>query len=431
MKATSSRKIMHAKLVLMVAAVAVVGISLEHLTYAASGSLTFSPSSGSYSVGSTFTVAVQENSGPDPANTVDAVVTFPASLQFVSDTTVGPFSFNPVSSDTASGNSVHITRAQLGTSSTGAQTLTTITFKVVSAGSAAVGFGTGSDILSATNSSNLLTNSPGATYTLSTPVNPPPPPSPTPTPAPTPAAPASSGNSKGTSISVKGSGSAAASSGGSAVTVPNNGSVAVNTPVSVEPATIQSDGVTKVEYYLGGKLVDTETKPPYKFNINTAKLKNGSYNLASKTYYTNGTTKQATQHLIVRNAAARTKSSLWLYFLVIGVVILIVLGINFIGPSTGDPFRRLFKRYTLPPLSPDAGGSGPVVGSGSGGSRINTGPLAAVPPVSGAAPTVATPGISIAPGSSPASQPVNTPINRLQPAAHPQPGTVFSPSKDS
>ena len=447
MKTVITRFITRTKLplaVLIIAVIAIAGFSSQHSSYAASGGLAFSPSSGSYNVGDTFNVAVQESG--TAATTVQATVQFPSSLQFVSDTTVAPFSFNPNGNDTANNNSITITRSQLGGSSTG--TVTTITFKVLSAGSAALSFAASpnSYILPpgvTSISGSALTIASSASFTLNTPSAPAPAPAPTPAPAPapTPAPAPVTTNPKGTSINVapKGSGSGSGSSGGgsttSAVTVPDNGSVAVSTPVTVEPTTIQSDGVKKIAYYLGGKLVDTETKPPYKYNINTAKLKNGSYNLVSKTYYTNGTTKEATQHLVVKNAAAHTKSSLWLYFLAIGLVILIVLGINFVGPSTGDPFRKLFKRYTLPPLSPDANGNGPDV-------DIHAGPL---PPVPGA-PTVIMPGssagevappahdghvLSVKPDTPAAGQPGNTAIHHLQPPERPAPGTVFPPSKDS
>ena len=399
---------------MVMAVVAGAGFSLWHATYAATGSLTFSPSSASYNVGDTFTVAVQENSGTDPANTVDAVVKFPSSLQFVSDTTVAPFNFNPASTDTASGGSVTITRAQLGTSSTGAQTVTTITFKVLSAGSAAVSFNAGSDILSANDGSNLLVNSPGATYTLNTPVTPPPPPPPPPppSPSPTPAPAPGSGSSKGGSVSVTktGSGSSGSSSGGAApVNVPNNGSVSTNTPVTVQPATVQTDGVTKVEYYLGGKLVDTETKAPYKYNIDTSKLKNGTYNLVSKTYYDNGSVKQTTQHLVVKNTAEHTSNLTWLYLLIVGIILLLGLGVNFIGPAAGGPFRRLFGGHFGGP-SPAGWPTGSVTSGGGGPTHS---------PASFAAPL------------NPSEPSLDSRLSHLASPHGPKPGTIFRPHDQS
>jgi len=370
MKIRLNKLMLAAKVLLVITTVITTGVSLDHLTYAATGSLTFSPASGSYTVGNTFTVDVQENSGTDAVNTVDAYVTFPSNLlQFVSDTTVAPFNTNPVGSDTANGGNLTITRSQLGTSSKSGQTVTTITFKVLAAGTATVGFNSGSsDILTAVvPATNVLTSSPSASFTLSNPV--------------TggggggssgggggttsgggstssgsgaaPAAKAPSTASKSTSVSVTPSTSKSTPTGAGSVTVPDNGNVAVSKPVSVQPATVQTDGVKKVDYYLNNKLVDTETSSPYKYNIDTTKLKNGTYKLVSKTYYTNGTTKQATQHLVVNNVATHT--STWIYLLIVSVIILLIVGVNLFGPTDG-PFRHLFRHNPQLPLSHVGGG---------------------------------------------------------------------------
>lgn len=297
---------------LIVAVVALVGVGLTHLTFAATGSLTFTPSSGSYNVGDTINVTLVENSGTDPADTIDAFVTFPASLlQFIGDTTVAPFSLNPSGTDTASGGSVQVTRAQLGTTSTGQQTVSVLSFKVLAAGSATVGFNAGNSKIWA-NGSNVLTSSPSATFTL--------------------VAPATGGGTTGggttgggtTGGGTTGGGTTVPSTGTTTTTtnntsvnvgtkgttgvkVPNGGSVAVSSDVTVQPTTQQTEGVIKVEYYLGDKLVDTETKAPYAYNIATSTLKNGKYELKTKTYYENGTTKESTQHVEITKAASKTK----------------------------------------------------------------------------------------------------------------------------
>ena len=294
--------------VLIIAVVVVAGVGLTHLTFAATGSLTFTPSSGSFNVGDTFNVTLVENSGSDPADTIDAFVTFPTSLlQFVGDTTVAPFSLNPSGTDTASGGTVQITRAQLGTTSTGQQTVSVLSFKVLAAGSATVGFNAGNSKIWA-NGSDVLTSSPSATFTL--------------------VAPATGGGTTGGGTtgggSTSGGGSVVPSSGTTTTTtnntsvnvgtkgttgvkVPNGGSVAVSSDVTVQPTTQQTEGVTKVEYYLGDKLVATETKAPYAYNIQTSTLKNGKYDLKTKTYYDNGTTKESTQHVEITKAASKTK----------------------------------------------------------------------------------------------------------------------------
>src|SRR5665213_2866184 len=116
------------KLLAIVAVVAVAGASLNHLTYAATGSLTLSPNSGSYNVGSSFNVILTENSGTDQALSVDALISFPSDkLTFTGDTTVGPFTSNPGGTDTATNGSLEVFRGNLsGSLTTGSQTVTVL-----------------------------------------------------------------------------------------------------------------------------------------------------------------------------------------------------------------------------------------------------------------------------------------------------------------
>jgi hypothetical protein len=353
------------------AAVVLIGVSFSHLTYAASGSLSLNPSSGSATVGSSLTVTIHENSSSDAAVGVDAYVNYSSNLQFVSATTTAPFNIAPP--DSASGGTVEVVRGYAGgTPPTGDQVVSVLTFNVLSAGTGTISFNNSkSSISPASGSGNLLVTSSGGSYTLSA--------------ASSsgsggssnttttggssnaaPAAPAAS-TAKGTSVSVtpsttKSSGSKTSGGGSTAapITVPNNGSVAVDTPVSVQPATVQTDGVKKVEYYLGGKLVDTETKAPYKYSIDTASLKNGSYKLVSKTYYSNGMTKQSSQNILVRNTQG---SRLWLYLLVAGLVALAIAGINLVD-SGGGPFRYLLGGLHHPASTGPSLGNGWVVGDG-------------------------------------------------------------------
>ncbi len=406
MKRIMKRSSNYAKLGLIVLVVAVAGLSLSHITFAATGSLTFSPGSGSHNVGDTFTVTVIENSGTDSAVSVKAIVDYPASLlRFDGDTVVAPFTFNPASTDTASGGVISIQRASLsGTGYTGAQTVSTMTFTVLAAGTATLSFENSSVIADYNTGNNVLVSKPSATYTLSVP----PPASPvisafTATPSSvssggtsvlawassnvvsggcsipstsvtagdpsgsltTPALTSSttytltcknSANvptSKAVTVSVTtpppgGSGSGSGSSGSTKstsvkvgdVTVPNNGNVAVSTPVGVQPATIQTEGVSKVEYYLNGKLVDTETKPPFTYKVDTTKLDNGTYKLTSKTFFSNGSTKQTTQNLQVKNTAKKSNTagiglSLFILAAIIGGIILIQRHRGRLQPSYG------------------------------------------------------------------------------------------------
>lgn len=300
---TRNKFIRGAQAVVVIAAVAVLMAGYAKLTYAATGSLTLTPSTGSGTVGSTLTVTLHENSGSDAAIGVDTVINYPSNLlQFVSASTIAPFSVAPP--DSTSAGSVQLVRGAYS-GVTGDQVVSVLTFNVVAAGSATLSFGT-SSISPATGSGNLLTANPSSTYTLSEPAGSgtgsgsgggstgggttPPPATPS----------TGSGTPKGTSVNVT-------PAGGSAVTVPNNGAVAVTAnDTTVQPTTVQTEGVKKVEYYLGTKLVDTETKAPYSYNVATGKLKNGTYDLITKTYYENGSVKQSTQHLVIKNAAKKS-----------------------------------------------------------------------------------------------------------------------------
>jgi len=307
----------------LVVGVVAIGVLLTQLTFAANGSLTLSPSSGNANVGSNLVVTLHENSGSDEAIGVDAVINFPSSrLQFLSATTVAPFTVAPP--DSASGGTVQITRGSYS-GQTGDKVVSVITFKVLSAGVAAVTFNSSQSRISPANGSiNLLTNSPGASFNLSqpsTPVPSTPPTTTSPSTSPSPATSPTPVNTKSSSVTIT-----TKSNSGSSTTVPDNGSVAVSESVNVEPTTLQPEGVKKIEYYLDGELVATKDREPYKYAIDTTQLKNGTYNLESKTYYTNGSTKKATQKLLVNNASAK-RSNVGVGYAMIG---LLVVGAAFI-----------------------------------------------------------------------------------------------------
>ena len=86
--------------------------------------------------------------------------------------------------------------------------------------------------------------------------------------------------------------------------------VASGTNVEVAPAVDSSDfdNVTKVEYYIDGKLVDTASAAPFTYKVDTGKLASGAHKLVSKVYYKDGTTKSTTQTLNVKNTAKKANS---------------------------------------------------------------------------------------------------------------------------
>lgn len=128
--------------------------------------LYLSPATGSHATGGTFTVQIRENSGGSPVNSVQANLTYPQTLlQFVStDLTGGAF---PTSAENTGGSgSINLGVALLASSVTGDQLVGTITFKVLSAGTASVDFTTGSGVASYISNTNICQTETGATFTL-------------------------------------------------------------------------------------------------------------------------------------------------------------------------------------------------------------------------------------------------------------------------
>jgi hypothetical protein len=377
-KLSISKRRAAVNLVLVFALMVAVGLGVRNnASYATScsgDSLNFSPATGSYKVGDTINLNIQVNSS-DGVNAVESPITYPSSeLQYNSDTTASPYSENPNNTDSGSGGALNIERADLGGSTTGTQTITTVSFTVTSvgSGSATIAFNDSSaSIVSASTNQNVMpsgncaSSSPTATFSLAA------------------ASTGSGGGTGGTGGSTGSSGGGAnpapaptktntksssvvvtpsSSAGTTGVNVPSNTSVAVTKPVSVEPATVDTNGVIKVEYFLKGKLVDTETKAPYKYNINVNNYKNGTYQLVSKTFYTNGLVKQTSQNLIIKNSADH--SSIIIYLIVICIIVLIIIGANIFGPTIGDHLNHLLGHNNPPLGTIGAGQSNVVIGGG-------------------------------------------------------------------
>lgn len=71
------------------------------------------------------------------------------------------------------------------------------------------------------------------------------------------------------------------------VTSPANNAVISGT-VSILATASDNVGVTKVEFYVSGVLVNTETTAPYSYNWDTTSYANGSYTIRAKSYDANG-----------------------------------------------------------------------------------------------------------------------------------------------
>lgn len=170
----------------------------------AAPSLYLSPDTATVTAGSTFNVAVYENSGTDTVNVVQANLSYSNSqLSYIGYTDSTAFSL-AAENPTGDTGSLRFARGTCGGCApvTGTQLVVTIKFKALTAGSAAVNFDTGSILVkSTTNTAEPGLNKAGGVYTVTAPTSPPPPsPSPvTPPPASPPAGsppPASGGTTK-------------------------------------------------------------------------------------------------------------------------------------------------------------------------------------------------------------------------------------------
>lgn len=161
-------------------------LALQGSASAASASLSLSPASGSYTVGNKFTVTINETS-TDVINAAEPDLTYNTSqLQFDSLTNTGAFD---IPGPTTSGNGVvKIPVAKSGSGLTGTQTIGTVTFKVLAAGSSTISFAGTSAIVTGptpppTNIWDKISTAGTFTLVAATTTTPPPPPPPPTTPA--------------------------------------------------------------------------------------------------------------------------------------------------------------------------------------------------------------------------------------------------------
>jgi len=124
--------------------------------------MTLSPSSGSYTVGSTITVNVYENSGSTGINTFEADLTYNSSvLQLNTDssyTYINKSDFSFDAPEASTGNLICLGGGDMGGTVTGNVMLATIQFKAIAAGTASVSFlGQGNGCAAAGTGTALLT----------------------------------------------------------------------------------------------------------------------------------------------------------------------------------------------------------------------------------------------------------------------------------
>jgi chitodextrinase len=293
------------------------------------GKIYVNPASGSYTLGDQFTVEVREDSGESQVIAVGAQLSYSANLQFVSIDDNGS-AFEVSASKNGGTGKVNIERGAYAALK-GDQLVAKVTFKVLAAGTGTIDVLDDSQALDVSTYVDVIGTHTGGSYTLANPVVNVPNPGggntnngntgtsggsgTTSTPKPSTGSSSSSSSSGSTSTTTKpatGSSSTpttttkttttiAPEGNSQPVTLPNDSEVELSDPVVVQTVPDSSQTTEKVEYYLKGKLIATVKESPYSYSVNTKNLKNGSYTLTTKTYYSDGTidTKNAT--LVVKN----------------------------------------------------------------------------------------------------------------------------------
>lgn len=284
-------------IVAFVLVVASVGAYREFLSRAAENAATnapaapaiyLSPTSQSLAANETFTVSIRENSGSTGVNATLINISYPNSLLDYVPTTAEVATDNPngisfsgsafstaaeAKVNTATGT-VTITRGTGGGASlTGDQLIARLTFKAKATGGAVnITFTTGTALVSASTNANILPTGGGlgnATYTIDT---------------------------VGPTLSLTAPANAATIELGSTQSV-------------TATATDSASSVAKVEFYVDGSLVSTDTASPYSYSWNTTGVTEGSHAVYAKAYdsFSNVST-SSTSTVTVKDATAPTVS---------------------------------------------------------------------------------------------------------------------------
>jgi hypothetical protein len=167
----------------LVTIVAVIGVSTQHV-FATSASISASTSSSTVTTGNNVTITVRANSGTNPVDSAQATLNFDSSkVQYVSH--AGGGVFTPVI-QSSGGSSFSFSGAIFGGSTSGNQTMFSVTFKTVAAGTA--GFSLSGVRVAYAGADLSISSSSGTSISIQNPVTSSPTPSPSPTspsPAPT------------------------------------------------------------------------------------------------------------------------------------------------------------------------------------------------------------------------------------------------------
>lgn len=124
------------------------------------------PTVGTYSNGSTVTVTVRENSYGIPINAIQADLTYDsAKLQFVSSVVSGSNLDNSIQNTGGSGT-ISIALAKMGSSVTGDQLVSVLTFTAIGTGRAAISFSAGTGIARTSDSGAVCDETLSAIFTI-------------------------------------------------------------------------------------------------------------------------------------------------------------------------------------------------------------------------------------------------------------------------
>ncbi len=272
------------------------------------------PASSSYLAGATVAATVRLNSYTASVTTIEAAIKYPTDkLQYVSVTEGGIYATQQRTNN--ANGVVDIIRGIAGGSNgiNGDNPVVTINFIAIASGSAALTFagassaydnsGTGANILN-------IAGSTGSTYTLSAADGTTPPPT---NEDPPPVSDANNNDQPAGDVTPPSNAVKVATtkhSGSVSLTTAKDGSVLTELSGKVDLTPVidyellarnPNESITKVEYYIDGKLISTQQTAPYKFTFDTNSLRNGQYSMVIKTYYSSGTVDTRADKILINN----------------------------------------------------------------------------------------------------------------------------------
>ncbi len=110
---------------------------------------------------------------------------------------------------------------------------------------------------------------------------------------------------------------------------------------------------------MDGKLVATVTQAPYNYSIDTTSLRNGNYQLQTKTYFQDGSVSAKDTALIVKNPMDwnqfRLQARHYFLFVIVGILLIGAL-VWYLIQRRGDNW--LNSKMKSPPYTPNNTGNG-------------------------------------------------------------------------